>query len=69
MIIKYHLPIDQLHMAIAGNASLFELNTQEVVEMLEGQYMPLSVMMLASIIVIMFVGSKKLPVDWLRKMF
>ena len=64
-----HLPIDQPHLTIAGNASLFELNTQEVVEMLEGQYMPSSVMMLASIIVITFVGSKKLPVDWLKKMF
>jgi hypothetical protein len=32
-----HLPPDQLYTAMAGNASLFEMNTQEVVEMLNGQ--------------------------------
>jgi hypothetical protein len=35
--IDTHLPPDQLHSGMAGNASLFELNTQEVVEMLQGQ--------------------------------
>ena len=35
-------------MAIAGAASLFKLNMQEVVKMLEGQYMPLLVTTLAS---------------------
>jgi hypothetical protein len=35
--IDTHIPLDQLYTGMAGNASLFELNTQEVVEMLKGQ--------------------------------
>ena len=64
-----HIPLDQLYTGIAGNASLFELNTQEVVEMIKGQQMPSSVQTLASIIAITFVGSKILPKDWLKKTF
>lgn len=64
-----HVPLDQLYSGMAGNASLLELNTQEVVEMLKGQRMPPSVRTLASIIAITFVGSKKLPKDWLKKTF
>lgn len=64
-----HLPLDQLYSGMAGNASLFEINTQEVVEMLKGQHMPSPVITLASVIAITFVGSKKLPVDWLKKTF
>ena len=64
-----HIPPDHLYMGMAGNASLFELNTQEVVEMLKGQRMPSPVGTLASIIAITFVGSKKLPKDWLKKTF
>ena len=64
-----HIPLDQLYTGIAGNASLFELNTQEVVEMIKGQRMPSSVQTLASIITITFVGSKILPKDWLKKTF
>ena len=54
---------------MAGNASLFELNTQEVVEMLKGQRMPSPVSSLASVIAIMFIGTKQLPMDWMRKTF
>lgn len=64
-----HLPLDQLYTGMAGNATLFEINTQEVVEMLCGQRMPSPVATLASVIAITFVGSKRLPVDWLKKMF
>ena len=64
-----HIPLDQLYTGMAGNASLFELNTQEVVEMIKGQRMPSSVQSLASIIAITYVGSKFLPKDWLKKMF
>ena len=64
-----HISLDQLHTAMAGNATLFELNTQEVVEMLRGQRMPSPVQTLASVISITFVGSKKLPKDWLKKTF
>jgi hypothetical protein len=64
-----HLPIDQLHTGMAGNASLFEINTQEVVKMLRGQHMPSPVGTLASVIAITFVGRRMLPRDWLRKTF
>ena len=64
-----HIPMDQLYTAMAGNATLFEISTQEVVEMLKGQRLPSPVTTLASIIAITFVGSRKLPVDWLKKTF
>lgn len=64
-----HIPMDQLYTAMAGNATLFELNTQEVVSMLQGQHLPSPVSTLASIIAITFIGSRKLPVDWLKKTF
>jgi hypothetical protein len=64
-----HLSPDLLFTGMAGNASLFELNTQEVVEMLKGQHMPSSVRTLASVVAITFVGGKKLPIDWLKKTF
>ena len=32
-----HVPLNQLYSGMAGNTSLFELNMQEVVEMLKGQ--------------------------------
>jgi hypothetical protein len=67
--VNTHLSLDQLHMGMAGNATLFELNTQEVIEMLEGQRMPSPVRTLASVVAITFVGSRKLPVDWLKKTF
>lgn len=67
--VNTHLSLDQLHMGMAGNASLFELNTQEVIEMLKGQLMPSPVRTLASVVAITFVGSRKLPVDWLKKTF
>ena len=63
-----HVLFDQLHTAMGGNACLFELNTQEVV-MLKGQHMPSPVQTLASVIAITFIGSKKLPADWLKKTF
>ena len=64
-----HLPPDQLHSGMAGNASLFEMNTQQVVKMLNGQRMPTPVTTLASIIAITFIGSRKLPQDWLKTTF
>ena len=35
-----HVPLNQLYIGMAGNASLFELNMNEVAEMLNGQCMP-----------------------------
>ena len=67
--VNTHMPLDQLHSGMAGNASLFELNTREVVEMLRGQRMPSPVRTLASVIAITFVSSKILPMGWLKKTF
>ena len=67
--IDTHVSMDQLYSGMAGNASLFDLNTQEVVEMLEGQRMPSPVATLASVIAITFVSSRSLPMDWLKKTF
>ena len=64
-----HVSFDRLYSGMAGNASLYDLNTQEVVEMLKGQRMPSPVRTLASVIAITFIGSKKLPADWLKKTF
>jgi hypothetical protein len=67
--IDTHIPPDQIHTGMAGNASLFELNTQDIVEMIQGQRMPSPVRTLASIIAITFVSKKKLPMNWLKKTF
>jgi hypothetical protein len=40
--VESHISLDQLYTGMAGNVSLFELNSQEVVEMLKGQCMPIS---------------------------
>jgi hypothetical protein len=61
--------MDQLYSGMAGNATLFDLNTQEVVEMLEGQRMQSPVASLASVIAITFISSRNLPMDWLKKTF
>ena len=53
----------------ASNASLFELNTQEVIEMLKGQRMLSPVSSLASVIAITFIGMRRLPMDWMKKTF
>ena len=67
--IDAHVSMDQLYSGMAGNATLFDLNTQEVVQMLEGQRMPSPVASLASVIAITFVSSRNLPMDWLKKTF
>lgn len=60
---------DLMQRGMKGNVSLYELNTKEVVKMLEGQVMPNPVSSLASVLAITFVGSKVLPKDWLKTMF
>jgi hypothetical protein len=64
-----HILANQLYMAMAGNASLFEMNMQEVVEMVLGQHLPLSVETLTLVIAITFVGTANLLVNWLKKTF
>jgi hypothetical protein len=63
------LPPDRLQRGMKGNVSLYELNTNDVVKMLEGQLMPNRTSTLASVLAITFVGSMTLPKDWLKSTF
>ena len=64
-----HLPPNQLQSSFSGNVSLYKLNTNTVVKMLEGQLMPHKGVTLASVVTITFVGSKKVPQNWLKSTF
>jgi hypothetical protein len=64
-----HLKVDQLQRGMKGNVSVYELNTQDVVEMLQGQKMPNAVTTLASVLAITILGSVSLPKDWLKTTF
>src|SRR5262245_3824007 len=60
---------DHLHRGMLGNVSLYKLNTGAIVEMLEGRLMPHPGAILASVLAITFVGSRKLPDKWLKSTF
>jgi hypothetical protein len=53
---------------MCGNISLYELNTDAVVQMLEGQLMPHKGATLTSVIAVTFVGSKVFK-NWLKSTF
>jgi len=63
------LPSEFLQHGMAGNVTLFEHNTKVLVNMLEGQLMPVACTTIASILAIIFVGTKKLPKKWLKSTF
>ncbi|KAI6138054.1 hypothetical protein BKA82DRAFT_3926188, partial [Pisolithus tinctorius] len=58
-----------LQWAMAGNVTLYEINTPAVVDMLEGTLMPQTVQTLSSVLVITFIGTKHLLTDWLSHTF
>jgi hypothetical protein len=64
-----HMGVDQMQRGMKGNVSLYDVNTKEVVKMLEGQKMPNPTSTLASVVVVTVIGSKKLPKDWLKATF
>jgi hypothetical protein len=64
-----HLPLDQLQSGMSGNVSLYEMNTDAVVQMLDGQLMPHRGATLASVVAVTFVGCKKVPKNWLKATF
>ena len=64
-----HVPPELLQRGMMGNVSLYEMNTDAIVEMLEGQLMPHRGLMLASVLAITFVGAKAIPKNWLRVTF
>jgi len=58
-----------LQRALAGNVTLYEVNTSAVANMLEGKLLPQTVTMLCSILAVTFIGTKSLPKDWLNRTF
>lgn len=61
-----HLGVDQMQRGMKGNVSLFDVNTKDVVKMLEGQKMPNPTATLASVVVVTVI---RLPKDWLKGTF
>ncbi|KAF8125263.1 hypothetical protein EV363DRAFT_1402509 [Boletus edulis] len=66
---KFNVQTNHLQRAIRGNVTLYNMNTDEVVKMLEGQLMPQSAMCLSSILAITYIGTRKLPKTWLKSTF
>jgi hypothetical protein len=66
-----NIPIhpDQLQRGMSGNVSLYELNTSAIVQMLEGNLMPQECKILASVLAVSFIGTKKIPKSWLKTTF
>ncbi|KAH7926341.1 hypothetical protein BV22DRAFT_1009279 [Leucogyrophana mollusca] len=60
---------DHLQRGIVGNVSLYDMNTDAVACMLEGQLLPQPVVTLASVLAVTYVGTKKLPKTWLKSTF
>ncbi|KAG1859029.1 hypothetical protein DFJ58DRAFT_715769 [Suillus subalutaceus] len=54
---------------MAGNATLYDMNTDDVAKMIGGQFLPQPVDTLASIIGITYIGKQDLPKDWLKSTF
>ncbi|KAI9566421.1 hypothetical protein HD554DRAFT_2274986 [Boletus coccyginus] len=55
--------------SLAGNVTLYNMNTDTIVDMLEEQLLPQRSTDLASVLAVTYVGSKKLPRSWLKSMF
>jgi hypothetical protein len=60
---------DALQRGLVGNVSLYEHNTEAIAEMLIGQLMPQNCAVLASVLAITFIGTKKLLLNWLKSTF
>ncbi|KAI6142165.1 hypothetical protein BKA82DRAFT_3931150, partial [Pisolithus tinctorius] len=58
-----------LQWAMAGNVTLYEINTPAVVDMLKGTLMPQTVQTLSSVLVITFIRMKHVLTDWLSCTF
>ncbi|KAH7924255.1 hypothetical protein BV22DRAFT_1047590 [Leucogyrophana mollusca] len=60
---------DHLQRGMVGNVSLYDMNVDAVARMLEGQLLPQPVEILASVLAVTYVGTKKLPKNWLKSTF
>jgi hypothetical protein len=63
-----HRP-DHLQRGMSGNVSLYHLNVDSIAEMVGGHMMPHPGAVLASVLAITFIGSRKLPKEWLKSTF
>jgi hypothetical protein len=60
---------DSLQRAMRGTVSSYELSTDGICDMLEGNLMPRSPAILPSIITITYIGVSEPPKQWMRSMF
>jgi hypothetical protein len=61
--------VSGLQRAMRGNVSLYELDMQGIMSMIEGKLMPRPPVILASLISVTFVGLETLPKDWIHSTF
>ncbi|KAG1792365.1 uncharacterized protein HD556DRAFT_1444624 [Suillus plorans] len=64
-----HINPSHLQQGMAGNVTLYDMNTNDVMKMVEGQFLPQPVASLASVLAITYVGTRNLPKDWLKSTF
>ena len=69
LLIARHYPLHIWSEDMAGNVTLYEVNTEGVAGMLEGKLSSQPVKTLSNIIAITFIGKRPLPTDWLSWMF
>ena len=60
---------ERLQRAMGGNVTVYPLNVNDIMSMLEGHLLPRPPMLLASLIAICFVGTGRLPKRWLKGTF
>ncbi|KAH7905094.1 hypothetical protein BJ138DRAFT_1138370 [Hygrophoropsis aurantiaca] len=60
---------DHLQRGIIGNVTLYNMNTDAIAGMLEGQLLPQPAATLASVLAVTYVGTKILPKQWLKSTF
>ena len=58
-----------LQRGMAGNVTLYEVNTNAVGGMLEGKLLPQPIETLSNIIAITFIGTRRLPSNWMARTF
>ncbi len=58
-----------LQRGLVSNVSLYNMNTDAVAQMVEGQLLPQPCIQLASVLAVMFIGGKTLPKTWLKTTF
>jgi hypothetical protein len=64
-----HWDRDQLQSGMKGNATSYELNSDDVAKMINGEKMPRRPAILASVIAVAFIGQGTPPKSWLKSTF